>query len=256
MWGKFNITDDTYVTDIVAEDYRTSTVLQKHNIDYCCGGKLPLHVVCELRGLDIDQIKKELQDSMRVFQLSSSINFSNWNVDFLIDYIINVHHTYLTENIPEICQTVERFTRGHVTKYPHLKELLSSVYALRDEILPHVQEENQIIFPYIKQIVHAYESRESYAALLVRTLRKPVENLMHHEHEFIRKYILKIRELTDNYTAPAASCVTHRVAFLKLKELDCDLMQHIHLENNILFPKAIRMEKELLDTTLIPPKFH
>ncbi|HKH59813.1 MAG TPA: DUF542 domain-containing protein [Flavitalea sp.] len=251
MSCKFNITDDSYVTDIVTEDYRASYVFQKHNIDYCCGGKLPLSVVCERRGLSTEKIKMELEESMRVIQLSSSINFSSWNIDFLIDYIANVHHTYLTVNLPEICQTIERFTNGHILKYPHLKELLICLYALRDEILPHIEEENQIIFPYIKQIVHAYESREPYAALLVRTLRKPVENMMHHEHEYFRKYIHKLRELTDNYTPPAACCVTHKVAFLKLKELEADLMQHIHLENNILFPKAIRMEKELLESALV-----
>lgn len=250
MPGKFKIKDDSYITEIVTEDYRASYVFQKYNIDYCCGGKLPLRVVCELRGLDTELIKRELQDSMRVIQLSSSINFSNWNIDFLIDYIVNVHHTYLAVNFPEICETMQRFTNGHVNKYPHLAELLETVYALRDEILPHIEEENQIIFPYIKQIVHAYESREPYASLLVRTLRKPVENLMNHEHEYIRKYLHKIRELTDNFTPPSACCVTHKVAFLKLKELDGDLVQHIHLENNILFPKAIRMEKELLESAV------
>ena len=250
MSEKFNIKDDSYITDIVAADYRASFVFQRHNIDYCCGGKRPLRAVCELRGLDTEEIKRELYESMRVIQLSSSINFSSWNIDFLIDYITNVHHTYLTVNFPEICETIDRFTSGHAEKYPHLKALASTVCALRDEILPHIEEENQIIFPYIKQIVHAYESREPYAALLVRTLRKPVENLMHHEHEYIRKYLHKIRQLTDNYTPPSPSCVTHKVAFFKLKELDGDLVQHIHLENNILFPKAIRMEKELLESAV------
>ena len=250
MISKPTIKDDSYVTDIVSEDYRTSYVFQKYNIDYCCGGKLPLRTVCELHGLKTEEIKKELQDSMRVIQLSSSINFSSWSIDFLIDYIINVHHTYIAANLPEICETVERFTKGHVSKYPHLEELPNCLCALRDELLPHIEVENQIIFPYIKQIVHAYESRESYAGLLVRTLRKPVENMINHEHEYMRKYIHRIRDLTNNYTPPTPSCVTHKVAFSKLKEFDGDLVQHIHLENNILFPKAIAMEKELLESTL------
>jgi regulator of cell morphogenesis and NO signaling len=247
MFWKPNIDNESYVKDIVAEDYRTSYVFQKYNIDYCCGGKLPLRAICELRGLKTEDIKKELHDSMRVIQLCSSINFSKWSIDFLIDYIINVHHSYIIDSFPKICDTVKRFTDGHVSKYPHLKELLKCVYALRNELLPHIEEENQIIFPYIKQIVHAYESREPYAGLLVRTLRKPVENMMRHEHEYVRKYIHNIRELTNNYTPPASSCITHKVAFSKLKELDADLIQHIHLENNILFPKAIEMEKQLLE---------
>ncbi|MGZ5191073.1 MAG: DUF542 domain-containing protein [Flavisolibacter sp.] len=251
MFSKPALKDDSYVTDIVAEDYRTSYVFQKYNIDYCCGGKMSLRAVCEHRGLETEKIKKELLDSMRIIQLSSSINFSNWSIDFLIDYIINVHHCYLTVSLPEICDTTERFRNGHVSRYPYLNELLKCVHALRDELLPHIEEENQIIFPYIKQIVHAYESHEPYAGLLVRTLRKPVENMMNHEHEYVRKYLQKIRELTNNYTPPTSSCVTHKVAFAKLKELDNDLVQHIHLENNILFPKAIEMEKELLENRLV-----
>lgn len=104
-----------------------------------------------------------------------------------------------------------------------------------------------MIFPYIRQISHAYESKESYASLLVRTLRKPVEDLMHDEHNSIGKTLTQLRELTNNYTAPENACTSHRLAYSLIKELDDDLVQHIYLENDILFPKAISMEKELLE---------
>jgi regulator of cell morphogenesis and NO signaling len=106
--------------------------------------------------------------------------------------------------------------------------------------------EEEILFPYIRQIAHAYKSRESYAGLLVRTLRKPVENVMQHEHETISKILNRIRLLTDNYQSPPNACVSHGVTFSLLKELDNDLVQHVYLENQILFPRAIAMEKELL----------
>lgn len=246
LWKPKNIRDDRYVTDIVAEDYRASYVFRKYNMDYCCGGKIPLALACELRGLETEQVKEELRSAMRVIQLSSTIDFANWNIDFLIDYIVNVHHSYLTNNLPVISDTLEQFTKGHVSKYPYLNDLQTCLTRLRDELGPHIEEENQIIFPYIKQIVHAYESREPYAALLVRTLRKPVEKIMKTEQDNIRKYVQQMRELTNNYSVPASACITHKVAFSKLKELDEDLVQHIHLENNILFPKAIAMENELL----------
>lgn len=246
LWNPDNIRDDKYVTDIVAEDYRTSYVFRKYNMDYCCGGKIPLGLACELRGLNTEEVKEELREAMRVIRLSSTINFANWSIDFLIDYIMNVHHSYLTNNLPVIIDTVEQFSLGHVKKYPYLNELTKCLARLRDTLGPHIEEENQIIFPYIKQIVHAYESKEAYAGLLVRTLRKPVEKIMKNEEHNIRKYLLQMRELTNNYVAPASACITHKVAFSKLAELDADLVQHIHLENNILFPKAIAMENELL----------
>lgn len=98
----------------------------------------------------------------------------------------------------------------------------------------------------MRQISHAYESKESYASLLVRTLRKPVEDLMHHEHDTLKKVLTRFRSLTNNYMAPDNACTSHRVAFSLLQELDDDIVQHLYLENEVLFPKAIAMEKELL----------
>ena len=212
----FNIMDDSFVTDLVLQDYRSSSVFRKYGIDYCCGGRIPLNTACEIRGLDLATIKNELNEVVRVIQISSSVNFNDWDTDFLIDYIT------------------------------HLSQLMEFVCRLRDNLLPHMEQEEQIIFPYIKQIAHAYKNNESYAALLVRTLRKPVENIMNHEHEYTKKYLDHIRELTNHYTPPANACISHKVSFLKLKELDNELVQHLFLENEILFPKALKMEKELL----------
>jgi regulator of cell morphogenesis and NO signaling len=117
---------------------------------------------------------------------------------------------------------------------------------LHNTMLPHLLQEEEVIFPYIRQIAHAYESRESYASLLVRTLRKPVEDIMHHEHKLLEKVLYQFRILTNGYTPPEASCTSHRLSFSLLRELDEDLVQHIYLENEILFPKAVLMEKELL----------
>jgi len=243
----FNIEDDSFVTDIVLQDYRSSSVFRKYGIDYCCGGKIPLHMACEIRGLDLTTIKNELNDVIRVIPVSSSVNFHDWDTDFLIDYIINVHHAFLVKNFPDIIDTLQRFVNGHKSKYPHLSQLLEFVCRLRDKLLPHLEQEEQIIFPYIKQIAHAYKNNESYAALLIRTLRKPVENIMSQEHEYTKKYLDHTRELTIHYTPPPNACISHKVCFLKLRELDNELAQHLFLENEILFPKALRMEKELLN---------
>lgn len=242
----FIIAEDSFVTDIVLQDYRSSSIFRKYGIDFCCGGKVPLRTACEIRGLDLTTIKNELNDIIRVIQVSSSVNFNDWDTDFLIDYITHVHHSTLIKNLPDIIDTLQPFVMGHQSKYPHLSQLLELICQLRDNLLPHMEQEEQIIFPYIKQIAHAYKNNESYAALLVRTLRKPVENIMNREHEYTKNYLHRTRELTSHYTPPANACITHKVSFLKLKELDHELVQHLFLENEILFPKALQMERELL----------
>jgi regulator of cell morphogenesis and NO signaling len=148
--------------------------------------------------------------------------------------------------LPQLQDYVDRFADGHRKKYNYLDELQQSVIQLNRMFLPHMVQEEEIIFPYIRQIGHAYYSRESYASLLVRTLRKPVEEIMAHEHETTGRIMHRMREITNNYTPPENACLSHKVTFLKLKEVDNDFSQHLHLENNILFPKAIAMEKELL----------
>jgi len=241
------INADWSVSEIVNADYRTAEVFRKYGIEFCCGGKWPLKTVCELKNLDINTVNSELERSIRTISLPSSLDFEGWNINFLTDYIINVHHSYLKNSLPSTKDQLARFVEGHQHKFPYLRDLLKIFTELSNEVLPHLEQEETIIFPYIRQISRAYHNKESYAALLVRTLRKPVENVMVHEEEFLNKFLPQIRQLTGHYTPPENACISHKVAFLKLLELDNDLVQHLYLENDILFPRAIAMEKELLE---------
>lgn len=244
--NSYHILPSSFVTDIVTHDYRTADIFRKYNIDFCCGGKWPLDEVCTSRGLNTDAIVEELEKVIHVPSAKTSIDFDEWNIDFLADYILNVHHRYLKKALPSVRELITQFLEGHIKKYPELGELELIIKRLMKEIPPHMLQEEEIIFPYIRQISHAYHNGESYARLLVRTLRKPVEEVMLGEHQSVMKNLQRMRELTNNYTPPANACLTHKVTFSKLKEMDNDLIEHIHLETNILFPKAIAMEKELL----------
>ncbi len=247
LTGAKSIDQNLLVSDIVSNDYRTADVFRKHGIDFCCGGKWSLKMVCETKNLDIAIIKKELEEAIRIIHLPNTLRFDEWNIDFLTDYIINVHHQYLRKALPEAKDFLVNFVAGHQKKFPYLPDLLNVFVELSNEMFPHLQQEEIIIFPYITQIAHAYNSKESYAGLLVRTLRKPVENVMQHEHESVNKSLHQMRQLTNHYALPEDACVSHKVAFLKLLEIDNDLVQHMYLENDILFPRAIAMEKELLE---------
>ena len=236
----------SFVTDIVTNDYRTAEVFRKYGIEYCCGGKWPLEMVCPTKNIDLKILIKELEEATRSIQLPNSLPFNEWDIDFLADYIVHVHHHYLKNQLPEIKSTLLKFSEEHREKFAYLQELENTFLQLYNEMLPHIQMEEETIFPYIRQLTHAFQSRESYASLLVKTMRKPIEELMNHEHTMVAGAIHKMRELTGDYTPPARACTNHKVTFSKLKELDNELVQHLHLENNILFPRAIEMEKILL----------
>lgn len=244
----FTIDKESCVADIVTKDYRTADVFRRYGIEYCCGGKAPLYVACAMRGVDENLLIHELEEATREINNSNTLAFNDWHIDFLTDYIINVHHDYIRKAIPVLQEQVDQFTLSHSNKFEYLLELQRLVKQLFRTFLPHLRQEEEVIFPYIRQIGHAYYSRESYASLLVRTLRKPVEQIMHDEHENTSRILNRMRALTNDYTAPPSACITHKVTMLKLKEVDSDIVRHLHLENNILFPKAIAMEKELLQS--------
>jgi regulator of cell morphogenesis and NO signaling len=234
------------VADIVKSDYRTADIFRKYGIEYCCGGKFPLSTACEIKGVDSSKVYEELDMITREIRLSGWVDFSGCTIDFLIDYIVNIHHSYLRKALPQMQDHISRFADGHRKKFEYLDEVEGIVNHLSQYITDHLLEEEEIIFPYIRQIAHAYSAKEAYASLLVRTLRKPVEDIMHHEHTILFKSMQRLRELTDGYHVPGNSCISHGVTFNKMKEVDNDLTQHMHLENDILFPRAIAMEKELL----------
>lgn len=234
------------VASIVSGDYRAADVFRKYDIEYCCGGKYPLTVACQMKGVSEEIVVNELENAIREANTSNTLNFHEWKIDFLTDYIVHVHHTYLRNALPRLKDYVDRFAEGHSKKFAYLDELQLVINQLQLTFIPHLEEEEEIIFPYIRQIGHAYDNREPYASLLVRTLRKPVEDIMKHEHNTTGRALRRMRELTSNYTPPENACLNHKVTFLKLKEVDADITQHLDLENNILFPRAIAMEKELL----------
>lgn len=235
------------VADIVSRDYRTAEVFRKYGIGYCCGGKWPLDMACEMNGIDIQSLEKDLVEATRTFQVSNQRDFFHWDIDFLADYIINVHHRYLKQTSTPTGELLEEFSREHVRKFSWLTELEQQYARLCRHLEQSMQREEDVLFPYIRQIAHAHEDRESYAALLIRTLRKPVEETINRNNDQVAGILSAVRELTNNYSIPSSACTSHKVVFAKLRELDNDLSQHYYLEHSVLFPRALAIEKEVLN---------
>ena len=240
------VSDADIVTDIVKRDYRTADIFQRFGIDFCGSGKLPLDMVCKKNEVNLAEIKKALNEMSIPYYLSSSIAYNEWSIDFLLDFIVNVHHDYLKKTVPIINKFITDIAAGHNHTISFIADLKSEFDKLSTVMLPKLQEEEDIIFPYIRQIAHAYQNTEPYARLLVRTLRKPLETMMLHNQEFTNHVFNELNRITNQYNLPADSCTTHQVLYNKLQELEKDFSQHIYLENNVLYPKTIAMEKELL----------
>lgn len=246
MHTQSQIRKESLVRDIVAADYRTADVFQKYGIEFCCGGKWPLETVCLMKGIELEEVQHELKSVTRSIQISPSTDFHNWKIDFLTDYIINIHHAYLQKTLPALWPMLTKFVEEHLKKEPQLYQVQTAFRRLQNDMLSHLAEEEEIVFPYIRQLAHAFEDNDTYGILLVKTLRKPISKMKDNEHEMVSGILNQLRQYTDHYTPPEKACTSHRVIFSKLKELDNDLSQHMYLENDVLFPKALAIEKELL----------
>ncbi|MGZ3862107.1 MAG: iron-sulfur cluster repair di-iron protein [Bacteroidia bacterium] len=228
---------------MVAEDYRKADVLKKHDIDFCCGGKKTLTEACIEKHLNRDVIQREL-DELESTSANNEHNFTDWDPAFLADYIVNTHHKYVRNNIPIILEYLEKVVHVHGDKYPQSSTILQLFNGVVDELVGHMIKEEKILFPYIKQLAAFKDNELSNPDCPFGTVKNPI-GIMEDEHTTVGNLFKTIRELTHDYVPPVGACTTHRISYLKLKEFEEDLHRHIHLENNILFPKAIALEAEL-----------
>lgn len=233
------------VSELVRSDYRRADVFKKFGINYCCGGEVPLEEACKLKGLDVEEVSEALAAATRDIQVPSNLDLSAWKMSFLIDYIVNLHHAFLNTTLPGLEALTLSFVSGHAKKNPELAPLPEALSELSNLLIKHNRHEEDVIFPYIRQLEHAYLNAESYGPLFVRTLRKPLEGI-EIEHDAIERLLAKLRAVTNHYRFPDNACTNHRVIFNKLAALDRDLIQHKHLEATYLFPKAKEMEGYLL----------
>lgn len=231
------------IGELVAKDYRKAQVFKKYGLDFCCGGKKSVKAACEEKGIDADKVEREL-NAFTDTPAPKTENYDNWGLGFLGDYIVNKHHSYVVESLPALTEYTTKIARVHGERHPELLEVARHFAAVAAELTSHMPKEERILFPYIKQLEEAKKNGTKMDRPAFGTIQSPI-NMMEMEHEAAGNSMEAIRSLTNNYELPADACATYRVAFSKLQEFEDDLFNHIHLENNILFPKAIALEKEL-----------
>lgn len=229
------------VSRFVTDNYKTAEVFKKHGIDFCCGGRISLKEACENAGVDIQEISNDLEEAVKIND--SSVDFNRMSLDLLIEYIINVHHKYVAENLPLLKEYTKKIAEVHYDTNPELKDIYELFLGLAGELEQHMMKEEHVLFPYIKNMVDPEKYPGGGGCGSFGSVQNPI-TMMEHEHESAGETFRKIRELSDNYDYPPHACNTYIVAFKKLEEFEDDLHKHIHLENNILFPNAIKMEVE------------
>lgn len=238
-----NITQDITVASAVTANIKTADVFKKYGIDFCCGGGKTIQKVCLKNNIDANKLVLELQDA--IDERQKTYDYANWELDFLIDHINTIHHTYVENSIPLILEYAEKVAKVHGHHYKEVVEVLDLFYEVANELTAHMKKEELILFPYVKKVNKAQKEKDVVSLPSFETVLNPI-HMMETEHENAGELFKEIARLTNNYTPPENACNTFRALYAKLEEFEQDLHLHIHLENNILFPKAIELEKSTL----------
>ena len=225
------------VGEIVSDDIRTATVFKKHGLDFCCGGGEKLEIACNDNGVHLDEIVADLE--LVLSDEKSSDDFQSMALDKLVDHIFNTHHQFIYENGPITAEFINKVARVHGERHPETIEVAKLFNDLMQDLHQHMMKEERILFPYIKQMVEQSQSSGAFVT-------GPI-SVMKMEHDNAGEILKKMNALANRYEPPADGCNTYRAAYANIKALEDDIHMHIHLENNILFPRALELEESLLD---------
>lgn len=224
------------LADIVATAPMTARVLERHQIDYCCHGQRPLAGACAEAGLDPVAVLAELEQAV----IESGPASIPDDVGGLIGHIVTNHHVYLRRELPLLGELMGKVVDAHAVAHPEVCEVAGTLAELTADLLPHLAKEEQVLFPLAIQLLGAVEATAFHCGSVLNPIR-----VMHAEHDRAGELLATLRYLTDSYTPPADACPTWRALYNGLAELEADTHRHVHLENNVLFPRIVQLEADL-----------
>jgi regulator of cell morphogenesis and NO signaling len=233
------ITATKTVRELAVEVPNATRVFEKLGIDYCCGGDRPLEAACASAKVATDDVVRALEQTTDV---SAAIAMRDWNtapLGELVDHIVDKHHAYVKTEVPRLKTLIAKVVGVHGKNHPELQQVQVAFSELANELAGHLMKEEQILFPYIKQMAGGTGCGPSCFG----TVQNPIRVMML-EHDNAGEKLREMRQTTNNYALPQDACLSYSTLFGALTEFEQDLHQHIHLENNILFPRAVRMESE------------
>jgi regulator of cell morphogenesis and NO signaling len=235
-----NLQPTQTLSEIAAQSPEAVRILEDRGIDYCCGGARSLAEACQEKGVDWTQVAQAIEAA----SARASVSHQDWTkatLATLIRHILTTHHQYLRDAFPRLSDRLARVQNAHVRDAAVLTPLGEVYGALREELEQHMWKEERILFPFVERMETAVNQGAPASRPPFGTFQNPI-GVMQHEHEDAGRALTEIRRLTQDFTPPSHACDTYRALYTGLAELERDLHQHIHLENNILFPRALALE--------------
>ncbi len=227
---------DTPLGRLVAERPSAARILESHRIDYCCGGERTLDQACRETGLDGQVVLEEIAAAQSASAAGEDQPPTNWleaSLTELCDHIEQTHHAYLKSELPRLSELIDKVVAAHGESHPELLAVQQVFAALQAELEPHLMKEERILFPAIRIL----EQPGPAPAFPFGTVANPIR-MMEHEHDVAGSALKQLRKITNDYTLPDDACSAYQALYQALQALELDLHEHIHKENNILFPRA------------------
>jgi regulator of cell morphogenesis and NO signaling len=240
-------TPATTIRDLVATDYRTAAVFERHGLDFCCSGGRTIAQACRDAGIEEGPVLAEL-DTVLEAQAGDVPAYKTWTARTLVDHIVTRHHGYTRDAIPPLLQHTQKIAHVHGQRHPELVHIADLFRRVADEMTDHMFKEERMLFPFIAAIDEARAEGRPLPVPPFGTVENPI-GVMETEHKFVGDAMAEMRHLTNGFTPPADACGTYRVTLQELDAFERDLHEHVHLENNVLFPKAIALEAGRVQTS-------
>jgi len=235
-----DFTEETRVSQIALSDPAARQVLEDAGIDYCCGGAKSLGEACLQTHVRPEEILERLRQN-RESALPTEAQWTEADLSELTKHIRERHHNYVRNAIPRVRALLVKVRAKHFEKHPELEEVIWLFEEVAREMLMHMQKEEQILFPYIDNLALAIMVKTRVETPFFQTVTNPIYMMMR-EHDSAGELLRKIRHATADYSAPPDACTTFRATYQELRQFEEDLHLHVHLENNILFPRAVELE--------------
>lgn len=223
------------IGQIVADDFRTAEIFKNAGIDFCCGGNKTLETACNEVNASQDEINGQIEE-MKNSPQAPGTNFKDWDADFLCDYIVNTHHKTELNWLEQLKFYTAKIADVHGENHPELIQIANLYLLAYEELIPHFRKEEDVLFPAIRETVKTKSDR--YKPIILGAI-----NQMHVEHETAGGIFDEINKLSNGYKVPEDGCNTYQVTYKLLQQLEDDIHIHIHLENNVLFSKALELAK-------------